>query len=219
MPVLLKMSCSHCMFPLSCPARARMPGIVLCLAVLADDRPAMSPSPPSAIRTEKHSIPIILGCAVRCVSLTEFGLFCVNSFEKCRYFYLDLFWTSSNLLGLYCSIYASEFLANYPCFLLSIFNLPRSSHSNTEASSTKSLHDHEHRVLFGERHKQPAALRIPENALHADRFARLPCASCSSSEHNFLCLVFALSFSLHPFASCAFFCVGLHPKRAVPALM
>ena len=210
------------MFPLSCPARARMPGIVLCLAVLAHDRPARSPSPPSAFAPRNipfrsfWAVPSIQG---RCVSLTEFGLFCVNSFEKCRYFYLDLFWTSSNLLGLYCSIYASEFLANYPCFLLSIFNLPRTCHSNTEASSTKSLHDHEHRVLFGERHKQPAALRIPENALHADRFARLPCVSCSSMEHNFLCLVFALSFSLHPFASCAFFCVGLHPKRAVPALM
>ena len=48
LPVLVWPLCFPCMFTLSCPARARMPGIVLCLAVPAHAGPAMSPSPPSA---------------------------------------------------------------------------------------------------------------------------------------------------------------------------
>jgi hypothetical protein len=41
--------CFPCMFTLSCPARARLPGIVLCLALLAPARPALCPQSPSPL--------------------------------------------------------------------------------------------------------------------------------------------------------------------------
>ena len=49
LPVFVWPMCFHCMFTLSCPARARMPGIVLCLALLAHAWPALPPPSPSPL--------------------------------------------------------------------------------------------------------------------------------------------------------------------------
>jgi hypothetical protein len=59
--------CAPCMFNLSCPAHAWMPGIVLCLALLAHAGPALGPSLPSSC-----SIPAGLAFALSIIILLLF---------------------------------------------------------------------------------------------------------------------------------------------------